>query len=63
MGPRLVSRGEFMSCVYFMFSSCFNGAAACEPRRVPAIGEGETLSPASMGPRLVSRGEGSIILA
>ena len=35
----------------------FNGAAACEPRRRPCINPAKNVQVASMGPRLVSRGD------
>ena len=36
---------------------CFNGAAACEPRRAQRMRDLRRFRCASMGPRLVSRGE------
>ena len=51
MGPRLVSRGEQLSTTTGRPFSCFNGAAACEPRRVPTApdktGEAESFNGAA----------------
>ena len=57
MGPRLVSRGDSPLFLPHAAFFCFNGAAACEPRRPPSDEETYPASMASMGPRLVSRGD------
>ena len=58
MGPRLVSRGDRPRRLTVSVSyPGFNGAAACEPRRLAAVAARFLDIRASMGPRLVSRGD------
>ena len=56
MGPRLMSRGNVVSCLPAKKKQTFNGAAAHEPRKQQIDDQVPREANPSMGPRLMSRG-------